>query len=132
MLRNDGFDVLRIFNVSALLFVLSLSGCALMKPSQGTLQDTEVAISIWTDFVQPTIITYGSLPDCTPDNPNLKVCKDRPTWLKIKAAAWAAHTAIQAAAPVLLGDVPDTGQLTKAYDAITAARAAFSAKPATQ
>lgn len=111
----------------ALLFV---AGCALVNPTPGSLQDTVAAITIWTDFVQPAIKTYGNWPDCVPEKPLVKLCRDHAFFTtKVQPTAWAAHMAIQAAGPVLAGQVPDTGQISAAYDAIQAARATMAQTP---
>lgn len=107
----------------------ALSACALFSGSQTTLDATKKTLTIYTSFVQPAIITYGSLPDCSPANPALKICKDHAAWLKIQAAAAAAHASIQAATPVLNGEVPDIGQIDDAIGKIGAAQATFNSKP---
>lgn len=106
-----------------------VSGCALFSGSQTTLDATKKTLTIYTSIVQPAIITYGSLPDCSAANPLLKLCKDHEAWLKIQAAAKAAHESIQAAVPVLNGEVPDIGQLESAVTAVDAASTAFASKP---
>lgn len=119
-------------SLSIIALALSLGACALFgPPSQTRLQTTATLVSVWTDFAQPTIDTYGSWPDCDPARPNLKLCRDHAFWVgKLQPAAWAAHTAIQAATPVLLGEVPDVGQLQAALDAINAAETAFKSNVA--
>jgi hypothetical protein len=109
---------------------LSLMACAIFTPTQGSLQDTVAAITVWTDFVQPAIKVYGNWPDCAPDKPLVKLCRDHAYFTNtIQPLAWAAHTAIQAAGPVLAGQVPDTGQIIAAYDAIQTARNAMAKTP---
>ena len=109
--------------------IIALGGCALFSGSQTTLDATKKTLTLYTSFVQPAIITYGSLPDCSPSNPMLKLCKDHEAWLKIQAAAKAAHSSIQAAAPVINGEVPDIGQLQQAITDIDGASNAFGSKP---
>lgn len=117
--------------LTALILTFCLGGCALFSGTQPEMQTDLVTISAWVDFGQPAIIAYGRLQDCSPATPQLYVCKDHSTWLKIQAAAEVAHEAIQAAGPMLAGMAPDTGQIQKAYDAVTAAEAVFKAAPPT-
>jgi nicotinate-nucleotide pyrophosphorylase len=69
------------------------------------------------------------LPYCSPDNPKLKVCKDRETWTKVKAAEAAATQSIEAAEATLLGDELDPATITEAMNKIEIAKSLILEAP---
>lgn len=120
---------------AAVALSFALSGCALLglfgeKTGQDAVRATQIVLTAYADIYQPALILYGSYKTCgTPEAEGKIVCKDGPTFQKLKALDLAATSAIVAARDVLRGTVPDAGQLQQAIAAITQAQAAIAAAP---
>lgn len=126
--------ILRTMLIASALVVtlgVSLTGCetlnALSGVDAGARRAAKVAFTAYTDFVQPAILTYGQLPDCTPANPALKICKSHARWQDIKALEAKATTSVQAAGAVIQAASGDQGQIDQAITDIQAVQAAFTA-----
>lgn len=120
--------------VLALSFVI-LAGCqsvaTFISPELETSlrRSAHVSLVTYHEFVQGAILEYGHLPYCSPDNPKLKVCKDRETWTKVKAAEAAATQSIEAAEATLLGDELDPATITEAMNKIEIAKSLILEAP---
>lgn len=114
--------ILRTFAVATL--AVALSACALLGQwgiGQGA-QDTGRGVLTAYELAQEGALIYGALPVCDPALPDVKICRNKDLWIKIKVAEDAATTAIIAAKPALRGDKLDAGEIAAAVTAIAAVK----------
>lgn len=106
--------------VCATTLVLA-TACALLAPFELDGKARRAAsIMLETHAVlQQAALVYGQLPPCTAP-PQAYICRDQRHWLAIRQAERLATDAILAAAPVLDGTTPDTGEILRAVQAIDA------------
>jgi hypothetical protein len=106
--------------VAAATLVLA-TACALLAPLDLDAKARRAAfIMLETHAVlQQAVLVYGQLPPCTAPL-RVHVCRDQRHWLAIRQAEHLATDAILAAAPVLDGTTPDTGEILRAVHAIDA------------
>ena len=97
------------------------TACALLAPlGLDARARSAAAVMLETHAVlQQAVLIYGHLPPCTTP-PLIHVCREPRHWLAIRQAERLATDAILAAAPVLDGTTPDTGEILRAIEAIDA------------
>jgi len=103
------------------------AACAWMNPLVVTPEarsKTKVALTAY-EAMQEGMLIYGHMPACDPEAGVVRICRDAATWNKIKIADKLAVKAINAASPVLQGDLPDSGEVIKALIAIDQVKGAL-------
>jgi hypothetical protein len=122
-------NIIRFFGLG--IAVVALSGCALFSQIEGIDRNARyaarIALTAYTDFVQPAVLTYGELADCSPAKPNVKLCKSHARWQEIKGYVHKAHISVAAAGAVIESRGSDEGKITQALNDIEAVQAAFAA-----
>ena len=112
--------------VACVTLVLA-TACALLAPHQldgGARRAAAMTLETYA-ILQQAVLIYGHLPPCTTP-PQVRLCRDREHWQRIRAAEKAASEAIAAATPVLNAEEIDTGQLLRASAAIDTVTRALS------
>lgn len=103
------------------------TACALLVPAglDGKARQA-AALTLETYAVlQQAVLVYGRLPPCDGAN-RVHLCREPQSWHRLRDAERRASHAIAAAAPVLNGDMMDTGELVRALEAIDAVARALA------
>jgi hypothetical protein len=97
------------------------TACALLAPiGLDSKARSAAAVMLETHAVlQEAVLIYGQLPPCSTP-PLAHICREPRHWLAVRQAERLATDAILAAAPVLDGSTPDTGEILRAMEAIDA------------
>jgi hypothetical protein len=110
---------------------VTVAGCALLSNfteiDSGSRRAAKVALTAYADFVQPAILTYGQLPDCSPTAPLVKLCKSHARWVELKGYEAKASLSVAAAGAVLAAGEGDESKITQAISDIEAVQAAYLA-----
>lgn len=109
---------------------LHLSGCttlprvvgeeAAAKAEVASLKAAKTALTVWS-YTQDGILIYGRLPNCDPELPDMKICKDRDAWAKIKRIEAQTSATILAAKPLIEAGSNDIAFLAGVVSAVNEA-----------
>jgi hypothetical protein len=122
------------FLASALVVGLGLAlaapGCASLPRVVGAetaakveltaLKAAKTSLTVWA-YTQRGVLIYGHLPNCDPQLPDLKICKDREAWGKVKSIEAATTATILAARPIVEAGTDDAAFLMGVAAAVNTA-----------
>ncbi len=85
-----------------------------------SLKAARTALIVWS-YTQDGVLIYGSLPNCDPENPDLKFCKSRSAWAKVKEIEATTSATILAAKPMVEAGTDDAAFLMGVASAVNEA-----------
>ncbi len=111
-----------LFTASALVFALAfgMAACSTLPRVVGAetaqtielraLQGAKAALKVWS-LAQKAALVYGRLPNCDPEIPDFKVCKEPKVWAKMKDVGDEYSAKILAARPLVEAGTDDVAFL---------------------
>lgn len=90
------------------------------KVESASLKAAKTALVVWS-YTQDGVLIYGRLPNCDPELPDLKICKDPKVWQKVKAIEATTSATILAAKPIVEAGTDDVAFLAGVVSAVNEA-----------